>query len=81
MNRLPRSLSTIEVVSALVRAGFYEKRRKGSHIVMRRDNPFAQVVVPAHRSLDTGTLSALLDGAGLSLAEFRELLSQTTALA
>lgn len=35
---------------------------------MRRDNPFAQVVVPAHRSLDTGTL------AGLSVEDFLEIL-------
>jgi predicted RNA binding protein YcfA (HicA-like mRNA interferase family) len=50
------------------------KRRKGSHIVMRRDNPFAQVVVPDHKSIDTGTLASILDGAGLSVDEFTKLL-------
>ncbi len=72
--RLPRSLSGAEVVRALQRAGFYRRRQRGSHIVMRRDDPFAQVVVPAHRNLDTGTLAAILDGAGLSVEEFLELL-------
>ncbi len=74
MSRLPRSLSGNEVVRALRRAGFYFKRQKGSHIVLRRDEPFAQVVVPAHRSLDTGTLASILDGAGLTAEEFSELL-------
>jgi len=40
MMRLPRSLSGAEVVRALNRAGFYRRRKRGSHIVMRRDEPF-----------------------------------------
>ncbi len=72
--RLPRSLSGAEVVRALQRASFYRRRQRGSHIVMRRDDPFAQVIVPAHRSIDTGTLSAILDGAGLSVEEFMKFL-------
>ena len=72
--RLPRSLSGAEVVRTLQRAGFYRRRQRGSHIVMRRDDPFAQVVVPAHRNLDTGTLAAILDGAGLTVEQFTELL-------
>jgi hypothetical protein len=43
-------------------------------MVLRRDEPFAQVVVPAHRTLDTGTLAAILDAAGMSAERFRELL-------
>ena len=74
MSRLPRSLSDNEVVRALRRAGFYFKRQKGSHIVLKRDELFAQVVVPAHRSLDTGTLASILDGDGLTAEEFSELL-------
>ncbi|HZA24253.1 MAG TPA: type II toxin-antitoxin system HicA family toxin [Dehalococcoidia bacterium] len=74
MSRLPRGLSGNEVVRALLRAGFYVRRQRGSHVVLRRDEPFAQVVVPAHRSIDTGTLAAILEGAGLSVEEFRRLL-------
>ena len=74
MRRLPRGLSGNEVVRALERAGFYFKRQKGSHIVLRRDDPFAQVVVPAHRSIDTGTLAAILDGAGLTVEQLLKLL-------
>jgi hypothetical protein len=41
---------------------------------MRRDSPFAQVVVPDHKHIDTGTLDAILEGAGLSVEEFIALL-------
>ena len=74
MSKLPRGLSGSEVVRALRRAGFYIKRRKGSHIILRRDNPFAQVVVPDRKSIDTGTLAAILDGAGLSIEDFNRFL-------
>ena len=56
------------------RAGFYLKRQKGSHMVTWRDDPFAQVVVPAHDSIDTGTLAAILDAAGLTPDKFLVLL-------
>ena len=72
-SRLPR-ISGQECVRALSRAGFYTRRQRGSHIILRRDDPFAQVVVPDHRELDTGTLRAIIRDAGLSVAEFGELL-------
>ncbi len=74
MSKLPRGMSGKEVVKALQRAGFYIKRQKGSHIVLRRDKPFAQVVVPDHKSIDTGTLASILDGAGLSVEGFIKLI-------
>ena len=74
MSRLPRGLSHRRVVAALKRAGFSVRRQKGSHIVMRRDEPFAQVVVPAHKSIDTGTLSAIVQAAGLTIESFLALL-------
>ena len=74
MRKLPRGLSGQEIVRALGHAGFYLKRRKGSHIVLRRDSPFAQIVVPDHKSIDTGTLDSILDGANLSVDEFIRLL-------
>ena len=74
MSRLPRGLSFRRVIAALKKAGFYVRRQKGSHIVLRRDDPFAQVVVPAHRSIDTGTLHSILETAGLTADEFSDLL-------
>jgi predicted RNA binding protein YcfA (HicA-like mRNA interferase family) len=75
MTKLPRSLSGNEVVKALQKASFSIKRQTGSHIVLRRDIPFAQVVVPDHKSVDTGTLSNILDGANLSIEDFIKLVN------
>jgi len=74
MSKLPRGLSGKEVVKALKKAGFSIKRQKGSHIILRRDAPFAQVVVPDHQSIDTGTLDRILEGAGISVGDFIKLL-------
>jgi predicted RNA binding protein YcfA (HicA-like mRNA interferase family) len=73
MSKLP-VLSGRECIKALESAGFYLKRQEGSHIVMRRDDPFAQVVVPNHKELDRGTLRAIIRQAGLSSNEFLKLL-------
>jgi predicted RNA binding protein YcfA (HicA-like mRNA interferase family) len=73
MTRLP-SVSGRECVQALGRAGFYLKRQEGSHMVLRRDSPFAQVVVPDHRELDRGTLRAIIRQAGLGMDDFLKLL-------
>lgn len=73
MSGLPR-LSGAECVKALNKAGFYFKRQEGSHMVLRRDDPFAQVVVPNHKELDRGTLRAIIRQAGLSVDEFTRLL-------
>lgn len=72
--KLPRDLSGRNVISALQRAGFVVRRQRGSHVVMRRSDPFAQVTVPDHRRIDTGTLDVILEGAGLSVQEFLRLL-------
>ncbi|MCX6673987.1 MAG: type II toxin-antitoxin system HicA family toxin [Methanothrix sp.] len=67
-------ISGKECIEALEKAGFYIKRRESSHIILRRDDPFAQVVVPDHKEIDRGTLRAIIRQAGLSVAEFVELL-------
>ncbi len=61
-------------MAALKKAGLHVRRQKGSHIILRRDDPFAQVVLPAHKSIDTGTLNAILQSAGLTTDTFLELL-------
>jgi len=73
MNKLP-SISGKECVDALLKTGFYFKRQKGSHIILRKDNPFSQLVIPDHKTLDRGTLRAIIRQAGLSLNEFIDLL-------
>jgi predicted RNA binding protein YcfA (HicA-like mRNA interferase family) len=73
VSKLPR-ISGRECVKALGKTNFYFKRQEGSHIILRRDNPFAQVVVPEHKELDRGTLRAIIRQAGLSVDEFINLL-------
>lgn len=73
MNKLPR-VSGRECVKALGKAGFYFKRQEGSHVILRRDDPFAQVVVPDHKELDRGTLRAIIRQAGHSVDEFIHLM-------
>jgi predicted RNA binding protein YcfA (HicA-like mRNA interferase family) len=73
MSKLPR-VSGLEVVAALKKIGFYVRRQHGSHIILRRDNPFAQTVVPNHRELDSGTLRAIIRQIGISVEDFVKLL-------
>ncbi|MBN2541272.1 type II toxin-antitoxin system HicA family toxin [bacterium] len=73
MSALP-VVSGKECLKALTKAGFYLKRRKSSHFVVRRDEPFAQVVIPNHKVLDRGTLRGIIRAAGLSVDEFNSLL-------
>jgi predicted RNA binding protein YcfA (HicA-like mRNA interferase family) len=73
MSGLPQ-ISGRDCIKALVKVGFYIKRQHSSHIVLRRDNPFCQLVVPDHKILDRGTLRAIIRQAGLSLDEFSSLL-------
>ena len=73
MSKLPR-ISGRECIKALEGAGFHFKRQEGSHIILRRDDPFAQLVVPDHRELDRGTLRAIIRQTGLGVDEFINLL-------
>lgn len=73
MTKLPR-ISGKECIEALEKIGFYQKRRQSSHIIMRRDEPFTQVVVPDHQELATGTLRPIIRDSDLSVEEFMSLL-------
>jgi predicted RNA binding protein YcfA (HicA-like mRNA interferase family) len=73
MSKLPR-ISGRACIKALGKVGFYLKRQEGSHIILRRDDPFAQVVVPDHKEIDRGTLRAIIRQTGLSVDEFTKLL-------
>jgi predicted RNA binding protein YcfA (HicA-like mRNA interferase family) len=73
MSKLPQ-ISGRECVKALRRTGFYIVRQRGSHVILRCDIPFAEVIVPDHRVLDKGTLRAIIRQAGLDVEEFIDLL-------
>lgn len=67
MTRLPRGLSGRDCERALLRLGFRFLRQAGSHRILRRDAPFAQVAVPAHAALGPGLLRAILRDAGITV--------------
>lgn len=73
MSRLPR-VSGRECAIALSKIGYYLKRQEGSHMILRRDEPFGLLVDPDHRELDKGTLRAILRQAGVSPDEFVKML-------
>ena len=73
MTNLP-VVSGGECVRALEKIGFNVTRQKGSHISLRRDNPFAKTFVPNHKELKKGTLKAILKDANLTVDEFIALL-------
>jgi predicted RNA binding protein YcfA (HicA-like mRNA interferase family) len=59
---------------ALEKAGFVVIRQKGSHIFMRREKPFAQTVVPDHKTVRRGTLRNIIRQTDMTVDEFLALL-------
>ena len=56
MSSLP-VISGRDCARALGKIGFHLKRQHGSHMILRRNLPFTQVVVPDHKELDRGHLA------------------------
>ncbi len=61
MTKLPTDLSGQELIRILIRLGFAVQRQRGSHIILRRESPFARVSVPNHKTLRVGTLRTILN--------------------
>jgi predicted RNA binding protein YcfA (HicA-like mRNA interferase family) len=74
MSRLP-ALKPRQVVSVLERAGFVVVRIAGSHYQMFNARTRRHTTVPHHnRDLPRGTISAIIQQAGLTRDEFLKLL-------
>ncbi len=76
MGKLPTDVSGREVCRALEQVGFLLRRQRGSHMVLRRNDPFARVVVPDHRTVRVGTLRHIVNQSGLTVDEFLRLLGR-----
>ena len=64
-----------ETVRALGRFGYRLDRQRGSHLILRdEDPPHRRLTVPDHRELATGTLRAIIREAGLTVDAFIALL-------
>jgi predicted RNA binding protein YcfA (HicA-like mRNA interferase family) len=64
-----KHISGQELVKVLLRVGFLVNRQRGSHIVLRRDSPYARVVVPDHKQIRPGTLRQILNEAGMTVEQ------------
>jgi predicted RNA binding protein YcfA (HicA-like mRNA interferase family) len=73
--KLP-SVTARELLRALRRDGWAQVRQRVSHVVFRHSVKSGRVVVAVHvgQIVPVGTLEAILDQAGLSGEELRELL-------
>jgi predicted RNA binding protein YcfA (HicA-like mRNA interferase family) len=74
--KLPTDVSGREIRAALEAAGFVFRRQRGSHMILRRDEPYARVVVPDHKRIRPGTLRHIIADAGMTVDEFTQLLSR-----
>ena len=74
--RLPR-ITASDALRALKRAGWYQARQKGSHIVLKHeDKPGGRVILSMHprETLLPKTVASILEQAGLTVEEFIDLL-------
>lgn len=75
MPKLP-VLSGHKVIKALKKAGWEQKRIRGSHVILVKmiDNQKVAFVVPLHKEVDKGTLIEIIRQARLKREEFIGLL-------
>ncbi|MFZ1077852.1 MAG: type II toxin-antitoxin system HicA family toxin [Nitrosotalea sp.] len=65
-----------DVIKALSKAGFRVIRQKGSHVRLEKvhADKIIKLTVPLHKELKKGTLSRIIDDAGMSVEDFSRLL-------
>jgi predicted RNA binding protein YcfA (HicA-like mRNA interferase family) len=63
-----RVLSGRELCHLLEQNGFQNIRQRGSHVIMRKDR--VSFPVPLHRTIDRGTLAAIIRQSGLPRSIF-----------
>lgn len=75
MPKLPR-ITGKEAVKAFERAGFHVIRTAGSHKILKKDGHQNRLSVPVHagKTLGRGLLADLIEKAGLTVDQFRNLL-------
>ena len=74
--KLPTDLSGRDVRAAPERAGFVFRRQTGSHMVLRRNDPYARFFVPDHKQIRIGTLRRIVADAGFSVEQFIEMVKR-----
>jgi len=60
-----------ELIKKFQKVGFIIDRKKGSHIILYKEQSKITIVVPMHtKTLPTGTLLAIIKDSGLTKEEF-----------
>jgi predicted RNA binding protein YcfA (HicA-like mRNA interferase family) len=68
-------ISGQECISALAEVGYHTLRQRGSHVrLVCEGRP--PITVPLHRTLDRGTLRAIIRAVDMSTIEFVDLLNR-----
>lgn len=68
------NLSGRDAARAFQKAGWRVAGRVGSHLVLVKDGVRANLSVPLHKELATGTLRSLIRTAGMTVDDFLALL-------
>jgi predicted RNA binding protein YcfA (HicA-like mRNA interferase family) len=68
------NISGKEAAKAFVRAGWIAVGQVGSHLVMNKAGSRANLSIPQHKELATGTLRSLIRASGMTVDEFLNLL-------
>lgn len=76
MAKLPTDHSGRDIRTALERAGFVFRRQTGSHMILRRSDPYARAVIPDHKQIRAGTLRRIITDTGLTVDQFLQLLGR-----
>jgi predicted RNA binding protein YcfA (HicA-like mRNA interferase family) len=72
--KLPTGLSGRQFRAAFEHADFEFRRQAGSHMILRRADPYARIVIPDHRQIRLGTLQRIIAD-GLTVDQFVQLLA------
>ncbi len=76
MPKLP-ILSGAELIKILEKAGFEQRRQKGSHVILVKEDKIKRVtVVPMHKEIDRGTLIEIIRQCGMKRDEFIDIASK-----
>lgn len=64
-----------DIIKVLQQIGFHKVSQKGSHAKYRKDGEITKtVIIPMHSEIAKGTLQSILEQAGITLEELKELL-------
>ncbi|MFB6286426.1 MAG: type II toxin-antitoxin system HicA family toxin [Candidatus Bipolaricaulia bacterium] len=69
-------ISGRDAVKAFRKLGYEVDRQKGNHIILRPEqSPYRRLTIPDHQEIAKGTLRGSIRQAGITVEEFRGLLT------